>query len=148
MVFYILTYLTSLHAGLGPIPWLIVAEMFNAKYVTTAMSLSCMVNWGCNFVVGLVFPFMNEYLGPYSFAPFAFVILLAFIFALFWLPETQGLTPEELHDALVKKNSSTYTSISVDMTQSNPLDLEWRRAMEQIRKDEEDAMKSGQYSKC
>lgn len=140
-------YVTFFEIGLGPIPWLIVAEMFNAKYVTTAMSLSCLVNWGCNFIVGLIFPFMHEYLGPYSFVPFAIIILLAFMFALIWLPETQGLTPEELQDALVKKNSSTYAIISVDMAQSYPLDLEWRRAMEQIRRDEEDAIKSGNYSK-
>ena len=31
--------------GLGPIPWLIVAEMFDAKYVATAMSMACIVNW-------------------------------------------------------------------------------------------------------
>lgn len=29
--------------GLGPIPWLIVAEMFDAKYVATAMSVSSQV---------------------------------------------------------------------------------------------------------
>ena len=29
--------------GLGPIPWLIVAEMFDQKYVATAMSVSSQV---------------------------------------------------------------------------------------------------------
>merc|ERR1739844_281530 len=91
----------------GPIPWLIVAEMFDAKYVALAMSASCQVNWICNFLVGLLFPYMNKYLGPYSFVPFAIVLFLGFMFSAIWLPETQGTTPEELQAELVKKNSST-----------------------------------------
>lgn len=37
---------------LGPIPWLIVAEMFSGKYVAVAMGVSSQLNWACNFVVG------------------------------------------------------------------------------------------------
>jgi MFS transporter, SP family, solute carrier family 2 (facilitated glucose transporter), member 3 len=82
--------------GLGPIPWLIVAEMFDAKYVATAMSLSCIVNWACNFLVGLCFPFMEELLGPYSFGPFGLVLVSTFIFTYTYLPETYGRSVEEI----------------------------------------------------
>lgn len=34
---------TTPNATAGPIPWLIVAEMFDQKYVATAMSVSCQV---------------------------------------------------------------------------------------------------------
>jgi len=37
---------------LGPIPWLIVAEMFSGKYVAAAMGVSSQLNWACNFIVG------------------------------------------------------------------------------------------------
>ena len=63
--------------------------MFEGKYVAVAMSVSSQVNWACNFIIGLVFPYMNEYLGPYSFAPFACVLLGCFIFTATVLPETQ-----------------------------------------------------------
>ena len=76
----VMVYVTFFEIGLGPIPWLIVAEMFDAKYVALAMSASCQVNWICNFLVGLIFPYMNEYLGPFSFVPFAFVLFLGFMF--------------------------------------------------------------------
>lgn len=82
--------------GLGPIPWLIVAELFEGKYLAVAMSLSSQVNWACNFVVGLVFQYMNKMLGAFSFAPFAVVLGFTFIFAATAFPETQGTTPEEL----------------------------------------------------
>jgi SP family facilitated glucose transporter-like MFS transporter 3 len=145
-------YVSFFEIGLGPIPWLIVAEMFDAKYVATAMSASCQVNWVCNFIVGLVFPYLAKYLGPYSFAPFAVVLLFAFIYALVWLPETQGTTPEELQAQLIQKNSSTvYHNMSfadVPGTDASAASLgtEWRIAMDRVRQEETEAMDKGIYS--
>lgn len=92
----VMAFVSFFEIGLGPIPWLIVAEMFDAKYVATAMSLACIVNWACNFLVGLLFPLMQEALGPLSFAPFALVLVFAFLFSYFYLPETHGKTVEEI----------------------------------------------------
>ena len=140
-------YVSFFEIGLGPIPWLIVAEMFDAKYVATAMSVSCQVNWSCNFIIGLVFPYMNKYLGPYSFAPFALVLLGTFIFASLELPETQGTTPEELQAELVQRNASVvYHNMDIEGNYNVPLDVEWRMAMEQLKLEEEAAMKSGTYN--
>lgn len=148
-------YVCFFEIGLGPIPWLIVAEMFDAKYVATAMSASSQLNWFFNFVVGLVFPYMNSYLKEYSFVPFAFILFLAFIFTLIWLPETQGTTPEELQAQLIKKNESVvYHNMSfvagVDMydddQQQKSLGDEWRQAMDEVRKTEEEEMNMGTYN--
>jgi SP family facilitated glucose transporter-like MFS transporter 3 len=65
------------------------------------MSVSSQLNWACNFIVGLVFPYMNVYLGAYSFVPFAIVLLAAYI-----LPETQGSTPEQLTAEMTRTLSS------------------------------------------
>jgi SP family facilitated glucose transporter-like MFS transporter 3 len=92
----VMAFVSFFEIGLGPIPWLIVAEMFDAKYVATAMSLACIVNWACNFLVGLLFPIMQESLGPYSFGPFGFVLILTFLFSYFYLPETHGKTVDEI----------------------------------------------------
>lgn len=60
------------------------------------MSLSSVVNWACNFLVGLLFPYMQAYLGPWSFAPFSALLILAFLFTLFVLPETHGKSVEDI----------------------------------------------------
>lgn len=145
-------YVIFFEIGLGPIPWLIVAEMFDAKYVATAMSASSQINWFCNFVVGLVFPFMNKYLGPLSFVPFATVLFLGFIFSAIWLPETQGTTPEELQAQLIKKNESVvYHNMSFvgdvlgDDAMQQDLGDEWRLAMNQVRQEEQEEMNTGMY---
>ena len=60
------------------------------------MSIACIVNWGCNFLVGLTFPFIQAALGPWSFAPFGVVLVASYLFTYFLLPETHGRTIEEI----------------------------------------------------
>jgi len=139
-------YVFFFEIGLGPIPWLIVAEMFDARYVSTAMSAASQLNWACNFFIGLMFPFINEYLHNYSFVPFAVVLLATFVFAFFLLPETQGSTPDELLQGLIRKHSATvYHDFNIEEQYVNPLDVEWKVAMEQLKKDEENDMAKGAY---
>jgi SP family facilitated glucose transporter-like MFS transporter 3 len=137
-------YVIFFEFGLGPIPWLIVAEMFEGKYVATAMSTSSQLNWACNFIVGFAFPYMHKYLGPYSFVPFACVLLAVFIFAVTALPETQGKTPEELVQEMTRtlSNNVTYQPSTESAAQ---IDLEWRKAMEQLQHEEELERQQGTY---
>jgi hypothetical protein len=114
------------------------------KYVATAMSVSCQLNWACNFIVGLAFPSMNAYLGPYSFAPFAVVLLATFFFAAYVLPETQGSTPEQLAAEMTRTLSQAVTYQNNSDT-GDQMDLEWRKAMEQLKQEEEMEKKSGNY---
>lgn len=130
--------------GLGPIPWLIVAEMFDGKYVATAMSISSQINWACNFIVGLTFPYMNKALGPYSFGPFACVLLATTIFAATVLPETQGTTPEKLA-AEMSRTLSNSVVYKPNEESSAQIDVEWRKAMEQLQQEEEQERKQGTY---
>ena len=140
------SYVCFFEIGLGPIPWLIVAEMFDAKYVAVAMSACSQLNWACNFIVGLGFPYMNKYLGPYSFLPFAGVLAATFMFALTVLPETQGTTPEELATELVR-NASSGVLYEVNPDSVRAIDDEWRKAMEQIQHEEDADMQNGTYGK-
>jgi SP family facilitated glucose transporter-like MFS transporter 3 len=95
-LFGVMSFVSFFEIGMGPIPWLIVAEMFDSKYVATAMSLACIVNWGCNFLVGLSFPFIRDYMGAWCFGPFGIVLVLTFAFTWFYLPETHGRSVEEI----------------------------------------------------
>jgi SP family facilitated glucose transporter-like MFS transporter 3 len=112
-LFAVMTFVSFFEIGLGPIPWLIVAEMFDAKYVATAMSVASQVNWGCNFFVGIGFPFMNQYLGPWSFGPFGLVLVLAFFFTYAYLPETQGRTVEEVQRLVAGDDDEVKQAIHV-----------------------------------
>lgn len=113
--------------------------MFDGKYVTVAMSVSSQLNWTCNFFVGLLFPYLNESLGPYSFGPFAVVLLFTFIYAWVWLPETHGTTPAELQAELVRKNAGvTYHNMDIEgmATSMPPSQDEWAEALAILKADE------------
>jgi len=107
----VMAFVSFFEIGLGPVPWLIVAEMFDAKYVATAMSLACVVNWACNFLVGLLFPFMQEWLGPWSFGPFAAVLAVTYALTLAYLPETRGLSVDEIMGEVTARQKKHGTRI-------------------------------------
>ncbi|KAL3792240.1 hypothetical protein ACHAWO_006059 [Cyclotella atomus] len=149
-VCFVVCYVASYAVGLGPIPWLIMVEMFEAKYVNNAMSASTQVNWVCNFAVTFSFPHILAKLGPYSFVPFIVFLLISMAFVL-CLPETKGATPEELRVQIVRSLSSMF-ALSDDSTNGDyassvgNLDLEWRRAMDDLRRQEAEEMICGTYN--
>ncbi|KAI9921253.1 hypothetical protein PsorP6_001824 [Peronosclerospora sorghi] len=91
--------------GLGPIPWLMAAELFPPKSRTAATSIATMVNWLGLFVVGIVFPTMQDALGNAIFMPFALCLVLTLGFALQFVPETKGKTLDEIYQDLSHTSS-------------------------------------------
>ena len=103
------------------------------------MSVSCQLNWICNFFVSLLFPYVNESLGAYSFGPFAIILLLTFVYAWIWLPETAGTTPAELQESLIKKNAGvTCHNMDIEGMASSipPTQDEWAEALAAISAEE------------
>ena len=47
---------------IGPIPFFVVGEIFRQEPRSAAMSLSLCFNWVCNFILMLVFRFMQVYM--------------------------------------------------------------------------------------
>lgn len=134
-------YVTFFELGLGPIPSLIVAEMFDGKYVTAAMTEGAKLNCMCNFLIGLLFPYMNEALGPYSFGPFAAILILTFVYAWIWMPETAGTTPAELQAELIQRNAEvTYHNMDIGTMSStfhHPKGDTWDDALAALAEEEE-----------
>ena len=90
------SYVFFFELGLGPIPWMIVPELFTADKVVQSQSAGSQINWTMNVVVGLGFPALNAALGAYAFVPFALVLVATLLFVLVALPETYGRTPEDV----------------------------------------------------
>lgn len=82
-------YVAFYAIGLGCIPFLWIAEMVEPRYVAMTMSICSTINWLANFVVGLVFPIIKEYLGSLTFVPFAVVLVLLYLFVWIFLPENR-----------------------------------------------------------
>ena len=90
-------YTGSFAIGLGPVFWLLIAEIYPLKIRGAAMSVATMANWGANFVVTISFlTLLNAVGGVGTFFLFAFLTLVALTY--FWrkVPETKGRSLQEI----------------------------------------------------
>jgi sugar porter (SP) family MFS transporter len=96
----LLVYTGSFAIGLGPVFWLLIAEIYPLRIRGAAMSVATMANWGANFVVTVSFlTLLNAISGVGVFFLFGFLTLVAL--AYFWrkVPETKGRSLQEIeHD--------------------------------------------------
>lgn len=90
-------YVGGFAIGLGPIFWLIIAEIFPLAYRGRGMSVASMANWGSNLIVALVFLDLIRILSPGgTFGLFAVLTVFAFGFAYKFVPETNGRSLEQI----------------------------------------------------
>ncbi|KAF5391665.1 hypothetical protein D9757_002372 [Collybiopsis confluens] len=82
----------------GPCAWVIVAEIFPLSVRSKGLSIAASSNWMNNFIVGQVTPTMIDKLGFGTFIFFGVFSLLGGFFILFFVPETKGVTLEEMEE--------------------------------------------------
>lgn len=86
--------------GLGPIPWLLPAEIMPSETRALASSVAASTNWLANFIVGQLFLLVANTLGPFSFTPFALCLVLGVVFVAYIVPETKGKSLEQIQREL------------------------------------------------
>lgn len=91
-----LLYVTSFAIGPGSIPWMITAELFSQGPRPAAISITVLVNWSANFIVGLAFPSMKAALDDFTFVPFTVLLAIFWLFTYKRVPETKNKTFEEI----------------------------------------------------
>lgn len=93
----LIAYISFFAIGLGPVFWLLISEIFPLQVRGTAMSFATIANWSANFAITLVFLGLVGALGQTgTFWLFAAIGVVAFVFTLRLVPETKGLTLEEI----------------------------------------------------
>jgi len=99
-VLSVVSFVSAFGIGLGPVPWLLPAEIMPAETRARASSLAASTNWLANFIVGQGFLLVARALGPFSFVPFAVCVLCGAAFAAKVLPETKGKSLEQIQAEL------------------------------------------------
>lgn len=92
-----ITFLAFQQGAISPVTWLMLSEIFPLRLRGLGMGVTVFCLWGINFLVGLTFPILLASIGL-STTFFVFVIfgIGAILFVKKFLPETKGLTLEEL----------------------------------------------------
>lgn len=94
-------YVLGFSVGFGPIPWLMLGEILPSQIRAPAASLATSLNWTCAFIVTKSFTSISYALNMYG-AMWLFTVICVFglFFVIFFVPETQGKTLDEIEKKL------------------------------------------------
>jgi MFS transporter, SP family, arabinose:H+ symporter len=97
LLFGVLAFVAAFAVAMGPIPWIVISEIFPGRIRGRAVSVGVFMIWvGC-YVVAQTFPILRQEIGPAAtFWIYAACSLGGFLFVLLLLPETKGRTLEEI----------------------------------------------------
>ncbi|XP_031197815.1 solute carrier family 2, facilitated glucose transporter member 9 isoform X3 [Mastomys coucha] len=110
----ILAIIASFCSGPGGIPFILTGEFFQQSERPAAFIIAGTVNWLSNFVVGLLFPFIQKSLDSYCFLVFATICIAGAIYFYFVLPETKNRTHAEISQAFAKRNKAHPPEVKAD----------------------------------
>uniref|UniRef100_A0A8C5SD49 Major facilitator superfamily (MFS) profile domain-containing protein n=1 Tax=Laticauda laticaudata TaxID=8630 RepID=A0A8C5SD49_LATLA len=68
----------------------VMVEIFNQTYRPSAFVIVGFINWMGLFLLGMIFPFIVEYLGPFCFLIFIGILAVSSVIIYLYLPETKG----------------------------------------------------------
>jgi sugar porter (SP) family MFS transporter len=98
-------YIACFAFSLGPVPWIIMTEIFPLNVRGRAVSIATMSSWGANLIVSFSFLPLFEAAGAaYTYWLYALVSLLGIVFVWRLVPETKGLSLEEIEGRLLAGN--------------------------------------------
>jgi MFS transporter, SP family, galactose:H+ symporter len=96
-VISIMVYVASFAISLGPIFWLLIAEIYPLKVRSSSEGLAATFNWGSNLVVSLTFLTLLQEIGATrTFWLYGLFAIGAWLFSYYLVPETKGHTLEEI----------------------------------------------------
>jgi sugar porter (SP) family MFS transporter len=93
----LMIYVGAFAISLGPIFWLLIAEIYPLQVRGLAMGVATMANWASNLLVSLTFLSLADTFGPsLTFWLYGLLTVAALIFAYKLVPETKGRTLEAI----------------------------------------------------
>ena len=99
-------YIAGFAIGLGPVFWLLIAEIFPLAVRGRGMSTASVANWGSNLAVTLVFLDLVHALGDGgTFLLFAALTAAAIAFTWRYVPETRGRSLEQIESDLAETHA-------------------------------------------
>ncbi len=97
LLIFILGFIASFAMSLGPIPWVLISEIFPTKIRGVAMSISILMVWiGVVLITQLTPMLLDGIGGAFTFWVFMTNAIILLIFTFKMIPETKGKTLEEI----------------------------------------------------
>lgn len=107
---FILSYIACFALSLGPVTWVVLAEIFPTHLRGRAMGIAALFLWVANFVVSQTFPMLSEnawlvehFNQAFPFWLYAFMCSITILFVWYFVPETKGQSLEEIEQMWNRK---------------------------------------------
>ncbi|XP_050535988.1 facilitated trehalose transporter Tret1-like isoform X2 [Daktulosphaira vitifoliae] len=105
--------------GFGPIPWMLIGEIFPAQIKGTACSIACLSNWFFAYLVTKFYSSLVASIYIYNtFWLFTMFSIFGVFFVIFIVPETKGKSMDEIQEMLGASNDLVHSS-TVQVTSIN-----------------------------
>ena len=109
LMFFLLLFIASHAVGQGAVIWVFISEIFPNKIRAAGQSFGASVHWVFAAIITLITPFfLDDKVGVFKdnpwpiFAFFAVMMLLQLIWVLTKMPETKGVSLEEIEERLIQ----------------------------------------------
>ncbi|CRL04573.1 CLUMA_CG017642, isoform A [Clunio marinus] len=94
-------YLIAFAIGYGPVPWLMLGEIYTNEYNAIASPITGAFNWGLAFIITSTFSMISGAVGlAGTFWIFAALSILGTLFTFFLVPETKGKSINDIQRML------------------------------------------------
>ncbi|CEL61895.1 putative glucose transporter rco-3 OS=Neurospora crassa (strain ATCC 24698 / 74-OR23-1A / CBS 708,71 / DSM 1257 / FGSC 987) GN=rco-3 PE=3 SV=2 [Rhizoctonia solani AG-1 IB] len=116
LIAFVCIYIAFFASTWGPIAWVVTGEIFPLNIRAKAMSMSTASNWLWNFGIGYATPYLvnsgpgNANLGVKVFFIWGGTCVGCFLFTFFLIPETKGLSLEQID--ILYQNTNAIKSVS------------------------------------
>ncbi|MBK9984319.1 MAG: sugar porter family MFS transporter [Saprospiraceae bacterium] len=100
---FLFLFIASHAIGQGAVIWVYISEVFPNHIRASGQSLGTSTHWIFAAIITLLMPYLlNRFTGGPIFAFFAGMMVLQLLFVIFIMPETKGISLEELQKKLTK----------------------------------------------
>ncbi|WWC88333.1 uncharacterized protein L201_003243 [Kwoniella dendrophila CBS 6074] len=82
----------------GPTPWVLMGETFPLRVRSKCIALAAATNWLWNFLLSYFSPLITDDIGPLILLVFCGALVFAFFYTFFMIPETRGISLEEVDE--------------------------------------------------
>jgi len=94
-------FVTVFSLGIGPIPWILSAELFPPEIKSFGTGAATTINWFTGFLVTKFYLDIKDTVGgDVTFYIFSLVAFVATVFTYYYVPETKGKTLEQIQKEL------------------------------------------------
>lgn len=101
---FLFVFIASHAVGQGSVIWVFISEIFPDQLRASGQAFGCGTHWVLAAIIPSLVPVLFAQVGAGPvFAFFAFMMVLQLVFVIFMMPETKGISLEELEKKLVRE---------------------------------------------